>query len=128
MPESRKIIIPEDLQEFLNVNADVVNSKMQEVVDRRAAATDEEIFQETSIAKDYLELFTKEEMCAMFMHAASNAGFLEYKIMELLDKANIPLPLFRAIMALELPDQEKVANAYRKTDDDPVEPEDEDFI
>lgn len=129
MPKNRKIVIPEDLQAYLNINEDVVNAKMQEVVDRRSALPDDEMFIEANIAKDYMELFTKEEIIAMFMHAASNAGYLEWKIMELLDKANIPLPLFQKIMAASLPTDEEVAKQYRKEDGDTSEPEeDEDFI
>ncbi len=129
MPKNRKVIIPEALQKFLNVNQDEVNAKMQEVIDRRSQLGDEEMFVETNIAKDYVELFSKEEIIAMFMHAASNAGYLEWKIMELLDKANIPLPLFQKIMADELPSDEEVAKAYRKEDGDTSIPEeDEDFI
>jgi hypothetical protein len=129
MPKNRKIVIPDDLSKFLNIDEDVVNEKMQEVVNRRAVLPDNEMFIEENIAKDYVELFTKEEMIAMFMHAASNAGYLEWKIMELLDKANIPLPLFQKIMADELPSDEEVAKAYRREEGDTSIPEeDEDFI
>tara|TARA_R110000737_G_C14624761_1_gene494619 strand:- start:42574 stop:42960 length:387 start_codon:yes stop_codon:yes gene_type:complete len=128
MPKNRKIVIPDDLSKYLGIEEKVVNEKMQEIVNRRAAQPDNEMFIEVDIAKDYLELFTLGEMVAMFMHAASNAGYLEWKIMELLDKANIPLPLFQKIMADALPTDEEVAKAYRKEGDTSMPEEDEDFI
>ena len=129
MPKNRKIVIPDGLSDYLDINEDVVNEKMQEIVNRRSSLPDDKMFDEETIAKDYMELFTKEEVIAMFMHAASNAGYLEWKIMELLDKANIPLPLFQKIMAAELPSDEEVAKQYREEDGDISEPEeDEDFI
>ena len=129
MPKNRKIVIPDGLSDYLDISEDVVNEKMQEIVNRRSSLPDDKMFDEETIAKDYMELFTKEEVIAMFMHAASNAGYLEWKIMELLDKANIPLPLFQKIMAAELPSDEEVAKQYREEDGDISEPEeDEDFI
>lgn len=126
MPESRKIVVPDALAEYLNINEDTVNQKMQEAVNRRAAIqNNDQMFDESDMAKDYLDIFTKEEILAMFMHASSEAGLFYFKILELQDKANIPLPLFQKIMQGDLPTEDQVARMYRGEEE---EPEEEDFI
>lgn len=125
MPKSREIVIPEELMDFLGIDEGTVNKKMQELVDRRLEYGETYDFSEEEIAKDYIDLFTKNELIAMFMHAASNAGYLEWKILQLQDMADIPIPLFEKIMELDLPDDDELMKIYREEHN---QDEEQDFI
>lgn len=125
MAKSRFIPVSQELEAALKITESRINERRQELIDRRANSSPEDMFNEVHIAQDHLDLFTKEELVALLLHVTSQAGFLEYKMMELQKKANIPLELFNSVLHSGiLPSEDEIRAVYR----DEPDKEDEDFI
>ncbi|WZE63553.1 hypothetical protein PANI_CDS0033 [Maribacter phage Panino] len=127
MAQVRKIAIPKSLEKLLNISEEEINNKMRKLVSKRKGMSEEERFMETKLADDYIDLFSKNELIAMLIHATSSAGFLEFKLMELMDKGNLSYSLFKDVMEAPLPAAEELSKMYREIEDDNEEKE-EDFI
>lgn len=118
--------VSERLQKYLNVTEDAINKKMQEIVNRRSTLPMEEMFDEASLAADYIELFTKEEILACFINAASNAGYLDLKLQQLVAEGNISRDLFAKVMSDPLPSEDEIAKIYKQSDEE--DDDEEEFI
>ena len=121
MLKSRKIVISDSLQDYLNINENDINIKIKDFASRINKLNDEELI-DNKIAKNYIDFFTKEELVVILIYTTSIAGFLEYKIIDLMEKANIPLPLFQKIMDLDFSDEDFMMKNKDKDN------QDEDFI
>lgn len=127
MDKIRKILVPDDLSKLLGVSEEKLNEKNAILMERRANLSEEEMFTEIGLAEDYLELFSKEEMIALFLQAASNAGFMEWKLLELIDKLDIPLDEIRTLMSTDVPSKEDIASDFKEAFGDSKK-EDESFL
>jgi len=113
MIKSKKITISLDLEVLLGIDEQEINTKMQQFVEGRKKALDSEIFLETEVAKEFMRLFSKAELCGLLMHASTNAGFLEFKLIQMAEQLNISKGLFEKIMSLPIPEEKEIIKLLR---------------
>lgn len=82
--KAKKLKLPARVAKQLGVNVDSINQKLQKMVDKKQNQSLEEIIEGTNLIEDYKD-FTREEILALLLDAAAEAGFLRFK-MELLVK------------------------------------------
>lgn len=82
--ENKKLRIPKEVADRLGVDIDEINRKMQLITDSKKGLSIKELMAYDP-TKDF-DNFSKNEILALFMDAASEAGFLKFKMIMLLER------------------------------------------
>jgi hypothetical protein len=103
--KAKKINMPQEIADKIGVNLDVINEKLQALVDKKKDLPIEEVIKNTDPVKDY-ENFTREECLALFIDASSEAGFYQFKLDMLMKAGAIDMERFHEVMGRSISDDE----------------------
>lgn len=99
--KAKRIKLPKQVVQELGIDLDKLNEKVQNMVDRKFAKGFESALQSTDLVEEY-KSFDKNEMIAMFMDAASESGFLRYKLEKILSSDAIDISKMTAILSKDI--------------------------
>ena len=113
MPEAKKVRISKEVQGNFNISEDAINKKLQKIVDMRTDVPIDELFDEVKLSEDLLELFSKEELVALFLSASNEAGLLTTQILQLVSEFNLPHDKVTEILSKDnTPSDEEIGEMY----------------
>lgn len=107
----KKLQIPDDMAEYLGVDRDKTNAKLEAIVESKKGLPVEEILNSKTMCDDYKD-FTHGEMVALFMDSASEAGYLRFKMERLLTSGLIDLEELHKFMSEGNPDTDMLGEMF----------------
>lgn len=127
MPQAKKINIPDGVCEYLKIDVENIQTKVQAIVTARVGMTREDLFNPITMVEQYVDSFSKEELLGLYIGASSDCGFMEYKLDKIIQHFNLPIPEVQKIFFTKIEDDD-IAEVYKAKDNDPDESEEESFI
>ena len=125
MPRAKQINIPDAVCEFLQIDLELIQTKVQSIVDSRVGMVKEDLFNPITMVTQYADNFSKEEMLGLYIGASSDCGFMEFKIEKLIEHFDLPIIEVQSVFYAPIPDED-IAKVYRAKDVD--KPDEESFI
>lgn len=123
MSKAKQIHISKTLLDHLGLSQEDIQTRLEIMVEKRMGQSKEQLFDDTITADDYLNTFTPQEIVALFITVASEAGFLEYKLNKIILAFGLPLEAVKRVIEEEI-DPKDITDLYK---DDPTD-EDDDFV
>lgn len=101
------IRISDEMAQYLGVDCNVINDKMQKLVDSRRGLPLDDAVNFRAVIDFYREHLSKDELIALCIDAGSEAGFLKYKMHQLVSGGHVSVQDFAKVMRSgDIPDSE----------------------